>query len=165
MTRMLSVALGFLCASLLMLPAVWAEVPEASHDSGWTVLLSPYVWGAGLKGQVATLPPLPPVNANVSFDDIIRHTNIGFMGLTEIRKDRFGILTDIAYINLGSDTIATGFPQFASVQLSAQMLMATVAGEYRMAQGERGFIDVIGGVRVCVVRQYRADAKWGNLAG
>ena len=44
-----------------------------------------YGWAAGLKGTVASLPPLPAVDVDIGFDKVLKNFEGGIMGAAELR--------------------------------------------------------------------------------
>lgn len=74
--------------------------PVSSPASGTTLIFTPYLWAAGLKGTVALGPLTPPVNVDQSFTDILGHMKMGFMGAFELRNQKFGLLADLNYLHV-----------------------------------------------------------------
>ena len=138
--------LGAICLVSLSASIGWAEERDESRADRWSFAFSPYLYASGLKGTVATLPPLPSSNVNASFNDIVGNLEFAFMGTAELRKGRFGILTDIMWIKISADGTTPG-PVFGGTRLDSETLMATVAGVFRIAENERGWIDLVAGVR------------------
>ena len=149
MTRMLII----LWVLTLSIPAAWASKTEASPDKGWSFSVAPYVWGASLEGTIATLPPLPPVDVDASFIDIINKANLGFMGVAELRKGRFGIITDIVWLSLSAKTTAIPAPFTRNVKANFDQLVATLAGAYRLVDKDKSWLDLVLGVRGWYVDQ------------
>ena len=135
--------------SILCNQVAWASgETENLSSKEWKFTVMPYVWGASLKGNVATLPPLPAVTVDASFGDIIKNTNLGFMGAAELRKGKFGIISDIVWIDLSANSSGVlPSPFTRTLKLDAMTLMATIAGAYRVYEQERGWLDLIAGVR------------------
>jgi hypothetical protein len=73
-----------------------AQDTAATAAGGWSFGLTPYIWFASLKGDVATLSGLPPVSVDADFGDIIENTDIALMLAAEARRGRFGIVTDLS---------------------------------------------------------------------
>jgi hypothetical protein len=67
-----------------------AQTNSAKSDS-WTFGLTPYVWLAGLEGDVATIAALPPISVDAGFDDIIENIDCTLMVAAEARRGRFGL--------------------------------------------------------------------------
>jgi len=131
----------------LSIPAAWANKTETSPDKGWSFSVAPYVWGAGIEGTIATLPPLPAVDVDFSFKDIIKNTNIGFMGVAELRKGRFGLISDIVWLSLSAKSSAIPEPFTRNVKLDFDQVMATLAGAYRLVDKDQSWLDLVLGVR------------------
>ena len=49
-----------------------------------------------------------PIEVDASFSDIMENFDIGFMGVAELRYDRYALLTDVMYTKLSADA-ATPF--------------------------------------------------------
>lgn len=123
------------------------EAAKSAPADGWSFSFAPYVWFAGLKGTVATLPGLPSVPVDASFSDILDNTDFTFMGAGEARKGRYGLFVDIVYLDLEASAGTPG-PVFSSATLEAKTLTALLAGEYRLVEEERGWLDVLVGTRI-----------------
>jgi hypothetical protein len=135
--------LGLLLSSIFPLAAHAEEKAPAK----WQFQLAPYAWLAGQKGKVATLPGLPESDIEVDFwDDILGDIKGALMLVGEARKGHWGLLTDVAYTDIEAEDSTPG-PFFSSVKSRTKSWMVSAMGLYRLAQGQRAFLDVIGGVR------------------
>jgi hypothetical protein len=159
----LLVASTFVVANL---PATAADIsrqlpvkaaPVAPPPSGWTFQFTPYLWAAGLKGDVALGPLAPPVGIDLSFGDIFDHLRMAFMGTFEARNGRFGLIADVAYLYLVAD--ATGPLGFFNGQLKDKTAFGTFAGAYRVYDQGGAWFDVVAGGRAWWI-----DAKL-NITG
>ena len=113
----------------------------------WEISIAPYFWMAGLNGDIA-LFGLPEVELDESFSDIIKTFDIGAMAVTEVRRGRFGIFSDLMYAKT-SDGSGTPRGVLAdSVELDSQTLTLTAMGEFRVAETPRGSFDVMAGGRL-----------------
>jgi hypothetical protein len=113
----------------------------------WEFTIAPYFWAAGLNGDIA-LFGLPEVEVDQSFSDIIKTFDIGAMAVTEVRRGRFGVFTDLMYAKT-SDASATPFGILAtSAELESQTLTFTGLGEYRLLETPRGSLDLMAGGRL-----------------
>lgn len=145
--RLLVAGLMLLCIVSYGVPAGWAAEAGDSSTDQWTFKFAPYVWATGLKGTTSTLPPLPSADVNASFSDIIKDLNLAFMGTGEMRKGRFGILADVFWTKVTSDVSAPVGVFFSGGTLESETLMTTVAGAYRVAEDEHGWVDLVAGIR------------------
>jgi hypothetical protein len=131
----------------LGVPVGHASETKGVSDNKWSFTAAPYVWGTGVEGTVATLPPLPPVKVDASFTDIIKHTNLGFVGAFELRKGKFGFINDIVWLRLSAESSAAPPPFTRTLNLDSDTFMGTALGAYRAIQKERGWLDLVAGVR------------------
>ena len=106
-----------------------------------------------LGGTVST-------NTSVGFGELLSHINFGAMVAADARYDRFSILTDFMYMNLGgvgSQIQSVNFPNHPSIPISSTVQTSvgmrlsapiwTLAGGYTVAQGDWGNFDAIVGFR------------------
>lgn len=97
---------------------------------------------------------------SIGFGDLVPHINIGAMAAADVRYDRFSVLTDILYLNVGGVAgrfRSLNFPDERSIPISAGVNSSqslrlgagvwTLAGGYTLAQGNWGNFDVIAGFR------------------
>ena len=127
-----------------------AQEARATMSGGWSFGLTPYVWFASLKGDVATLSGLPPVSVDAGFDDIIENTDIALMLAAEARRGRFGIVTDLSYLALSADGNTPG-PLFGGAEVDTSTVFATVAGFYQVLAHQRASLDALAGARIWYV--------------
>lgn len=79
--------------------------PEASvapryapgrKGTGWTLIVSPYVWGASLGGDLGLAGLQTP--AHLPFRDIFKHLDLAAMGNIEVVNDRWGGYLDAQHV-------------------------------------------------------------------
>ncbi len=68
-------------------------------ESRWKVDFTPYLWMAGLSGDVL-VRDIPVRDIDVSFSDVINDLDMAFAGHLEATRDKWTILFDINYLNL-----------------------------------------------------------------
>ncbi len=128
-----------------------AQTPAATPGA-WQFEVTPYLWMAGLKGDVAG-PNLPQTDVNVSFSDILNVLDFAAMGTFEARKDRWGFFVDGIYMKLsdgmtmsraGAGPLGATLTANADVTIKQTLLSGGVA--YRVLEGSTP-VDVIGGLR------------------
>ena len=138
---------------------------QEASSSGWTFNIAPYVWMPRLNlTNEFNLPPTlgGTVSSSTSagFGDLLSHLNFALMVAADARYDRFSLLTDFIYMNLGgtaSQVKSVNFlgraptPISTSVQTSAGLdfnaKIWTLAGGYTLLKGDWGNFDVIAGIR------------------
>jgi hypothetical protein len=77
---------------------------DCADNENWGFQLAPYGWLAGQKGQIGTLPGLPPADVDVDFyDDIWGDINGAIMLIGQARKGNFGLFVDIFYIDIETE--------------------------------------------------------------
>ncbi len=170
------IIVGSLCcsaniASAQMQPVGQAPQPadqatQPADQSGWIFNIAPYVWMPRLNltsdfnlpttlggGTVST-------DTTVRFGDLLSHLNFGLMVAADARYDRFSLLTDFIYMNLGgaaSHIRSVNFVGQSSIPISTSVQRSvglnfnakiwTLAGGYTLMDGDWGNFDVIAGFR------------------
>jgi hypothetical protein len=104
MTRRSGAALAATVAAGLVGSPVAAE-DAAPGSAPWELSVTPYLWALALDGDV-TVKGIKS-SPSVSFSDILDNLNGAAMLELELRKGRFGLLSDTIYANLEDDA-ATG---------------------------------------------------------
>jgi hypothetical protein len=143
---------------------VSAGLPAAS-SSGWSYNVAPYLWIASINSTANFSLPSPAVgtvnaNSSVGFGDIISHLNFATMVAADAQYDKFSILTDFIYMNLGatpSQFRSVNFPNHPNIPITASAQATqglnlnakvwTLAGGYTVLKGDWGNFDAIAGVR------------------
>jgi hypothetical protein len=127
MTRRSGAALAATVAAGLVGSPVAAE-DAAPTSAPWELSVTPYLWALAMKGDVG----IGRVEADVdaSFSDIFDNLNFSVMLELELRKGRFGLLSDTIYAKLEDDA-ATGEDRLR-IKATANMLIQGVAGTYRL---------------------------------
>lgn len=119
-------------------------------DGKWHFIVAPYMWFAGLKGDVS-VKGVAEIPIDQSFSDVFSNFHFGFLGHFEGRKDRFGLATDVMYMNLHVP-VATSAP-VGLLGFHTTIKSSTVEGLgfYRVASGGRSDnpagLDVLVGAR------------------
>jgi hypothetical protein len=133
--------MGWALAMLLMtglggtLANAQEAAPTAAAPSGlaqatagpWELSVTPYLWATALKGDVGI--GRTEANVDASFSDILDNLNGALMLEAELRKGRFGLISDTVYANL-EDNAATSQDRL-KIDATANMLIQSLAGTYR----------------------------------
>ena len=127
MTCRSGAALAATVAAALIGSPVAAE-DAAPPSAPWELSLTPYLWALSMKGDVGVGQTEADVDA--SFSDILDNLNVAAMLVLELRKGRFGLLSDTIYSQLEDDA-ARGEDRIR-IKATANMLIQELAGTYRL---------------------------------
>ena len=83
-TRSVYISVTAAVASIILAMPVYG----ADDDDRWNIMFTPYLWGVSLDGTTA-VGPLPPVDVDASFSDILVNLNFAASLHTEFRKRRW----------------------------------------------------------------------------
>jgi hypothetical protein len=108
--------------------------------------VTPYVWGASLKGKFAVSSSLPTVDVEADFDDLIDNTQFGFAGKIEASDGVFHLLADVTYADLQVAAETEG-PLLQAASFAAESFFGNVAGGFRLFDSTGFSLDVLAGVR------------------
>jgi len=128
----------------LMTLALFAAPALAGED--WEFALTPYLWFAGLDGRVSSVSGQPPAEVDASFSDILDNLDLALFVAGEARKDRWGVMVDLMYVDVEAGGDFPG-PEFSSVNLQSTIWMASALGLYRLHDDDGRFADLLAGVR------------------
>ncbi len=119
--------------------------PVAAADE-WQFQVTPYLWIPRISGRTGIGNLTTDVDAALSNDNV--GLNFGFMATFEARKNRWMILTDLQFSNLGTDNSTPG-PFFSSSEADFKTFILDPEVGYRVLENpETGaYVDVLGGVR------------------
>jgi len=153
--------------------AARAQAPDA--PPGLTIQLTPYIWLPNIDATMHL--PVPGGGSattaiSVGPGEYIPKLNFAAALVGEVRYDRFSLLTDIMYMNLGVSTAnirsfdlgVTSVPVDRALTTSTstrlQSTIWTLAGGYTVAEGAWGNVDLIAGLRLLAIN----DTTNFNLA-
>ncbi len=140
----LHVSMGAMAADM---PAQIALAP-VPVVSGWEFSINAYGWAAGLNGRLRTLPPLPAVDVDIGFDQVLKNLNGALMGTSEARLDRLIFFSDMIYSKISPDKTFKPEGSILNVLLDSTAFISASSVGYRfMDDGDftlDGFIGVRG---------------------
>ena len=87
-------------------------------EEAWTFRVAPYLWGAGLSGEVGAIPGAPAADIDLSFGDILETLDFCAFLAAEARKGDWFLRADAQAV-LTEDDVATPGPQFSGGALEA----------------------------------------------
>ena len=150
----------------LLLAFCWVNSVAAQDENSWQFEATLYGWYTDIGGTVkhpGGVVPGGPFDVDAS--DILDNLNMVFMGSFEARKNKWSIITDLIYLDVGNDkdtTVKTGsgVPLNANVDLGITAWILSGAIGYDVVQSDHGTLAVVGGVRYTTLD---VDAKLGVL--
>jgi hypothetical protein len=152
-----------LAASALLPISAAAQSTQAAWGTGkWQFSATLYAYLPTIDGSL-TIPPDPSTpSINVDAGTIIDNLKFTFMGTFDAHNGRWGVFTDLLYLDVGGDTsktrdltIAGGrLPASATADLSLDLkgTVWTIAGEYRVVSDPAWTMDVLAGARLFNVK-------------
>ncbi|MFO1303228.1 MAG: hypothetical protein U1F54_05820 [Burkholderiales bacterium] len=171
-----STVAALLAGAALVSTSVQAQVPEDK----WTFQAIVYGYFPDLGGTTnfPTRAGGGSANINVGIDSILSNLNFTMMGELEARKGRWGMFTDLIYLDVGgskNDTrdFAVGghaIPASVSANLTLDLkgTLWTLAGEYAAINEKSTILYVFGGARLLDMKQtlgYTLTADVGPITG
>lgn len=115
------------------------------QDEGWEVFLTPYFWASGLEGEVGSRGRSTEVD--LGFGDIVKDLDGALMLPIELRKGRWGLLSELILIKLSNQSGTPG-PLFGSVELGADETLVQLLPLYRIVPQGPVALDVLAGGRL-----------------
>jgi len=141
------IVLAVIVAIMLMSIPAAAET-SSSPESSWQFDFTPYLWLAGIDGDVR-IGRFSSGGAEASITDIFQDLNGAFMGTFEVHKGRWGILFDAIYFDI-SGTAETPDRAIGNINTELSMGMYSLAGTYRLVEKPLA-LDLVAGARYATV--------------
>jgi hypothetical protein len=139
---------------MLMLPVVvirapaQTEISQARADRSsepWHISVSPYIWFAGLNGNVTVNAVNAPIRE--SFEDVADNLKVGALGLIDLRKGKVGMVNDLMYIRVGEQTQVPLKQTLLPFNITVGTFTYSPAMMYEVVSEQRFSADIIGGLR------------------
>lgn len=139
-----------------VLPPVAQPVAVEAERPLWAFQVTPYMWAAGLKGDISPFRRAPTIPVEKDFGDILDDLNFGGFINVWGRYDRFVFSGDIMYTSttdshsFGNIPQLPGLPPVASadVDVDTKQFTFTLAAGYRVFDVPGTTLDLLGGVRI-----------------
>jgi hypothetical protein len=140
--RILAGLFGLTSVALAGVPDLKVQAPMEPVDK-WELRLSLPGWLAGVDGDTGINGNIVGVGLNVG--DIIPKIDMAASFRAELRKGRFGVYGDFLYLSMsdgvGSDRLVK------KIDFRQDEYLGDLGLSWRVLEGERGYLEVIGGVR------------------
>ena len=136
------------------------EQPPVKKTEPWIITVGVPGWLTGVSGHIGFHGVNPYVNVDVG--QILKHVNaVASLG-GEVRRGRYGVLGDFLYLNGQAGT-----PQrsglVSKVDLGFSEFIGEFFGSYRIIEGPRGWLDLLGGFRYTYLGQ-QVGLQANNIA-
>jgi hypothetical protein len=144
-----------LLAVAAIVPLCQAGNAAAEEKGGWQYDFTLYGWYAGIDTTFKSPGPLGKEDdIKVDASNIIDNLEMVLMGTVEARYNKWSIITDLIYMDIGDDATTTvtvgsdpGRPVNAKVDVEVTSWVVNAGVGYEIAQADWGRFTVVGGVR------------------
>ena len=144
--------------------AAFLMTPVTTAAADWEFKLAPYMWFAGLEGDVATIPGVPSAPIKVSPSQAIEDTEAALMLMFEARTGRHGLLMDLIYTDVRSKEEV--FPNLGiSLRSVSKSTLLSGAYQHRAIDNDAGSLDLMGGLRYWEVDSFLAFTGPMQISG
>lgn len=154
--------LAVLITILLSANVASAQQPASKTDP-WQFGVSIYGWFPNIAGQTSFTQPGGSSEFEIDIENILDNLKFTLMGTFDVRKGRWGILTDLIYMDVGGSKTGTreasigrrGLPAnaTANVDFDLKSWIWTLTGYYRAIDKPSLTLDVVAGTRYLDVEQ------------
>lgn len=131
-----------------------APAAPAPAANDWSAQITLYGWAMGLNGTVQTFSRVPPVHANVGFDQLIKNLDGGIMLSASAIADRYVFFGDLIYAKVSPKKnfpIDRRYNLDGTMTLDATDFIGLAAGGYRVYVDPTVSVDLMIGARVFAV--------------
>lgn len=135
-----------LIAAIIAAGGFAAPSAYAQSTEGWSGQITPYIWGAGLAGEVRPIAGGPALEVRESVFEVLDDLDGAFFLTGLVRRGDLVIVGDISWSS-SSRTQAPG-PGLPPVKGSVDSLFATVVAGRRIQAQSDQTIDFLAGVRL-----------------
>lgn len=160
-------------AAVPLLAVFLPGVSAAQASSDWKYEASVYMFLSDIGGRVTFPPTGASKDVTVGIDEVLDAMKMGFMGSFEARRGKWGVFTDVAYMDVGnvqenSKALSIGrneIPADINVRLSFDLKLwaATLVGTYALVADPDFKLDAFAGTRVLDVRPKVDYSLTGNV--
>jgi hypothetical protein len=153
-------ALCFAAGALLPASVKAQSAPSSYESEKWLFTATIYGYLPKIGGKVSF--PTGSSSIDVDASTIIDHLKMTFMGTLDAHNGRWGMFTDVLYLDLGGSKSNTrdfsiGHHELpadttADLNLDLKGIIWTVAGEYRVVSDPATKVDLLAGARLFGVK-------------
>lgn len=132
-----------LCSAVLVFSGGAGAQETASE--GWRFQATPYIWMAGLEGDIKPFRGAPTAQVEKSFSDILENLDSAFFLSGTARQGRWVLQGDMSY---ASTSESASLPWGLSAKAKVRQKSMTLTGGYNWELGQRSSVDLLGGMRI-----------------
>lgn len=122
-----------------------ASLPAVAQDADWHGQMTPYVWGAGLAGDITPFTGAPGFSVDKSLSDVLESSTGAFFLSGYARRDRWVVTGDLSLSSSSTDgAVPPGLPATAKLRQRSMTLL----GGYRALDRDRVHVDALAGARL-----------------
>jgi hypothetical protein len=140
--------------------AMVVEQPPVTTTQPWQITVGGPLWLAGVSGHTGFNGHNPYLDVGVG--QILKHINVIFALEGEVRRGRFGVAGGALYLNAQAGT-GEESGLVSKVDLGFQQFLGEFYGYYRVIEGPRGWLDLLGGFRYTYLGQ-QVGLQANNMA-
>lgn len=130
-----------------MAVALSGALPVAAQE--WTGQITPYVWGAGLGGDITPFSGAPTLSFDKSFSEVLKDSDGAFFLSGYARRDRLVVMGDFSWSSSSkSGAVPPGLP--ADGKLTQRSL--TLLAGWRAVSNDDMTLDLLAGARAWRVK-------------
>ena len=143
-----------------------AATPTVLHaDQDWSYRLSPYLWFAGIEGDISTVEGSPVIPIDISSSDALRDNELSLMFIFEAKKQRHGMLIDFLYTDTQSDTLLIDALNL-NLKSTSKNTVLSAAYVYELQKQDKTSVDFFAGLRYWDIEtKLKFEGGLGFLAG
>jgi hypothetical protein len=166
-------ALCFAGGALLPAPAAAQSAQPGWEPGKWQFTATVYGWLPTIDGRVNFPDDKGSTGIHVSKSDVLNHLKMTFQGSLDAHNGRWGVYTDVVYVDLGGTKSRTRDFSIGDVEIPAgvikelsldiKALVWTVAGEYRVVSDPAWTVDLLGGARMLRMKPTLGYSITGDL--
>jgi len=167
-------SLPFAVLMVILLMSTSAFAQQAASDSdAWQFGVSIYGWFPDISGETAFTQPGGGSDFTIDIKNILDNLEFTLMGIVDVRKGRWGLFTDVIYMDVDGSETGTreasigrrGLPAnaTANVDLDIKSWIWTIAGYYRALEQNGWTLDLAAGARYVDIEQSVNWNTTGNV--
>ena len=120
-----------IAAAVIAIITVIASFPASADE--WNYDAAVYLWFSGLSGTIG-VGRVGNIPAEATVDDLVEYLDFTAAAYFEARNQRFVLMTDIYYVNLGAERDVEILRQPVKLDLDYSQWILALGGGYRLSE-------------------------------